>query len=1045
MEKPPILVHEKERLQELESYGLIGLDEHEDYDFITSMAAQICGTKISLISLITEDKQWFLSHRGLAIRETPRDVAFCAHAIVDPHQPLIVEDARKDERFFDNPLTVEDPNVVFYAGFPLVESNGYALGTLCAIDHEPKALTPEQISQLQKLARQTVKLFENRKYNLKLEELYLELEKKNQLLEATQTVNQMGTWELDIVTGATVWSDVVYSIYEVSEDFEHNKSIGLAFFHPESRPMIDVALHECIQSGTPFDLVSRLITAKGNHIWVRSTGRKLGEKLVGSFQDITTLKNDEIRYKSVLEGTNVGTWEWNVQTGELVCNARWGAIVGATFASAEICEASLWQSYTHPQDWVEASRRLQACFDKVTDFYEMECRMQHQDGYWVWVYCRGKVFEWTESGAPLMFYGTIQEITERKQKEEALRISEEAFRGNFENAGIGMALFDIKGNWLKVNQKVCTIIGYSEEELLALNYQTVTHPDDLDKDLMLLNELIRGKRSHYQLEKRYFHKNGHLIHVILAVSAVRDTEGSLLYFISQFIDITAAKQQQVALDYQRNLFTALFDLSPIGIALNDYETGAFLEVNQALLQSSGFSHEDFLASNNWIFGHSAYADQVRLALEQLQTQGEYTPFEKNITCSDGTTYPAILQGVLIQDEVHQRQLIWSFVRDVRHEKEAERQLHEAIDNLQAVLDGSRQVAIITTDIHGTITRFNSGAEFLLGYQADEVVGKASPKLIHLASEIESESQVLSAKYQRSISGFETFVYEASQGNPTTKEWTYIHKDGTTFPVLLSVNALRSEGKLVGYLAVATDVSALKAVEKEIKSLLDITNEQNERLRNFAHIVSHNLRSHSGGFSGILDLIDVEYPDIAANEFVQLIRRGADNLKQTVHDLTEIVKVNLTQIESSDISLYDLIQKNIESLGIPIQQAGIEIQNTVSPHLRVKGVQAYLDSIVLNMITNAIKYRSTERSSYLKISVNEDAIENVLTFEDNGLGIDMSRHGEKLFGMYKTFHKHADSRGVGLFITKNQVESMGGKIAVVSVINEGTTFSITLPK
>ena len=1045
MKRPPILVHEKERLQELASYGLIGLDEHEDYDFITSMAAQICGTKISLISLITEDKQWFLSHRGIALRETPREIAFCAHAIVDPHQPLIVEDARLDARFFDNPLTVEDPNVVFYAGFPLVESNGYALGTLCAIDHEPKTLTPEQISQLQKLARQTVKLFENRKYNLQLEALYLELEKKNQLLEATQAVNQLGTWELDIATGATVWSDVVYAIHEVTEDFEHNKSKGLAFYHPESRPAIIAAIQACIQSGTPFDLVCRLITAKGNHIWVRSTGRKLGEKLVGSFQDITAIKSDEIRYKSVLEGTNVGTWEWNVQTGELVCNARWGAIVGASFAPVEIRQSSLWQTYTHPQDWVEASRRLQACFDKVTDFYEMECRMQHQEGHWVWVYCRGKVFEWTESGAPLMFYGTIQEITERKQKEEALRISEEAFRGNFENAGIGMALLDVKGNWLKVNQKVCEIIGYTEEELLALNFQTVTHPDDLHTDLALLNELIRGKRSHYQLEKRYFHKNGQLVYVILAVSAVRDAEGALLYFISQFIDITAAKQQQVELDYQRNLFTALFDLSPIGIALNDYETGAYLEVNQALLQSSGFDREDFLAKHNWFSGHPAYADQERFALEQLQAEGAFTPFEKKVSCSNGTSYPVIMQGVLIQDEVHQRQLIWSFVRDVRQEKEAERQLHEAITNLQAVLDGSRQVAIIATDMHGTITRFHSGAEYLLGYQAEEVVGKTSPQLIHLASEIEAESQVLTAQYQTPITGFETFVYEAGHGNPTTKEWTYVHKDGTQFPVLLSINALRSEGELVGYLGVATDVSALKAVEKEITSLLDITNEQNERLRNFAHIVSHNLRSHSGGFSGILDLIALEYPEIAANELVQLVRRGAENLKQTVQDLTEIVKVNLTQIESADISLYDLIQKNIESLRIPIQQAGIEIQNTVPPQLRIKGVPAYMDSIVLNMITNAIKYRNTERSSYLTIAVEEGIYQNVLTFEDNGLGIDMQRHGEKLFGMYKTFHKHPDSRGVGLFITKNQVESMGGKITVTSTLHQGTTFIITLPK
>ena len=120
-------VNESDRLDELESYKLIGLSESEDYDFITSMAAQICGTKISLISLITEDQQWFLSHHGIETKKTPKDFAFCAHAIKSPNDPFIVENALEDERFYNNPLTTGDPHVIFYVGIPLLSSNGYLM------------------------------------------------------------------------------------------------------------------------------------------------------------------------------------------------------------------------------------------------------------------------------------------------------------------------------------------------------------------------------------------------------------------------------------------------------------------------------------------------------------------------------------------------------------------------------------------------------------------------------------------------------------------------------------------------------------------------------------------------------------------------------------------------------------------------------------------------------------------------------------------------------------------------------------------------------
>ena len=766
--------------------------------------------------------------------------------------------------------------------------------------------------------------------------------------------------------------------------------------------------------------------------------------MLGIHNDITSLKNNEFRYKSSIEGTNVGTWEWNVQTGATVFNERWAEIVGYTLDELWPTSIETWMNVAHPDDLEESSKRLNACFEKKQEFYEFEARMKHKNGHWVWVYVHGKVFEWTEDGKPLWMYGTHKDITQRKLKEEELRLSEESFRGNFENAAVGMAIISPRGQWLKVNQKICEIVGYSEKELLKLTFQDITHPDDLHTDQDLLNEVIEGKRSHYEMEKRYFHKEGHLVYIILAVSAVKDTEGKILYFISQIIDISKRKKQEEELIYQKNLLSSFYNLSPIGIALNDYDTGKFIDVNDKLIEPTGYTKEEFLALSYRDVTPKEYEPIESIALQQMEDKGRYEAFEKEYIRKDGSRYPVSLQGMVVTD-AEGKKLIWSLVKDISQEKEAERKLNEAISNLQAVLDASKQVSIIATDTEGKIVLFNSGAEQLLAYKAEELVGKHTPAIIHLPEEIEKESKVLSEKYNKKISGFETFVYEAEIGQPKTKEWSYKDKDGHIIPVLLSINKIVDENTISGYLGVATDITELKKVEKEIRSLLSITEKQNDRLKNFAYIVSHNLRSHSGGISGLIELLQLEHADLANSELITLLNSSAENLKQTVNDLTEIVKVNLTIEELQHIQLSSVIEKNIKSLSSQISITGIKIINDIPDSIQIKGISAYIDSIILNMITNAIKYKSEVRASFLRIYYEEDKSTITLFFQDNGLGIDLNKNGDKLFGIYKTFHRHDDSRGIGLFITKNQVESMGGKIKVESEVNIGTTFKIIFKK
>lgn len=183
MKIPEIPLNERGRLKALNEYSILDTLPELEYDDITQLASQICGTSISTISLIDENRQWFKSKVGLGVNETAREISFCGHAIVEPDKIFTVKDSRLDERFQNNPLVIGEPHVIFYTGVPLISPSGFALGTLCVIDDQPKELNQDQLKSLKSLANQVVSLFELRKSKLLLERLTNDLENRNLELE----------------------------------------------------------------------------------------------------------------------------------------------------------------------------------------------------------------------------------------------------------------------------------------------------------------------------------------------------------------------------------------------------------------------------------------------------------------------------------------------------------------------------------------------------------------------------------------------------------------------------------------------------------------------------------------------------------------------------------------------------------------------------------------------------------------------------------------------------------------------------------------------
>jgi GAF domain-containing protein len=213
MKAAPLPSNESERLKALEQYQILDTLPEEVYDDITKIASEICGTPIALLTLIDEKRQWFKSKQGFDVSETPREVSFCAHAIINPYETMVVEDARYDERFHDNPLTTDGENpVVFYAGVPIVNADGHALGSLCVIDSRPRELTDQKLMALQALAKLVNAHFELRKTNFKINE------RDDKIRQGLQTIGS-------VLDGLTSINNQTISYSELSPNIDLLKQV----------------------------------------------------------------------------------------------------------------------------------------------------------------------------------------------------------------------------------------------------------------------------------------------------------------------------------------------------------------------------------------------------------------------------------------------------------------------------------------------------------------------------------------------------------------------------------------------------------------------------------------------------------------------------------------------------------------------------------------------------------------------------------------------------------------------------------------------------
>jgi PAS domain S-box-containing protein len=494
----PLPENEAERLAALRGLDILDTPPEPDYDELSALAADVCQAPIAQISLVDERRQWFKSGVGWTPGETPREVAFCAHTILQPDL-LIVPDARADERFANNPLVTSPPHIRFYAGAPLVTPEGHALGALCVLDHETRQLTAEQARALKVLSHQVVaqlrlrkQLAEQARINTELaranETLHTEVgqrrqaeealreiedalrEDRNQLLDLLDHVPVM-VFGVDSEGRYCLWNREIERVLGYSRDEVLGRSrrdmYPLWYPDPSYREWVfaqamtydyrDLETTILARDGTPricsWTNVSTRIRIPGLSVW-------------GSGIDVTERKKTEAALKRAKErlalavrGSNVGVWD-NDLTGEDWRSSRVLCINIMEPLGYPAPESALdYQAATepiHPDDREQIDRAVRAYLAGEVPEYSVEFRARHRDGSYRWMLSRGVAVR-DEAGRPVRFLGTRIDITQRKKAEDALRAAqkEAAERAHMAEMGRDVGIALSHGNTLGEILQLC--------------------------------------------------------------------------------------------------------------------------------------------------------------------------------------------------------------------------------------------------------------------------------------------------------------------------------------------------------------------------------------------------------------------------------------------------------------------------------------------------------------------------------------------------------------------------------------------------------------
>ncbi|WOK08984.1 PAS domain S-box protein [Imperialibacter roseus] len=640
----------------------------------------------------------------------------------------------------------------------------------------------------------------------------------------------------------------------------------------------------------------------------------------------------------------------------------------------------------------------------------------------------------------------IRDISWRKRVEGEVNASNERNKIFVDQSPNAIAMFDTELRYMAASRKWIDDYGLSGRDILGHSHYEI-FPEIGDDWKKIHQECLAGAIN--TCEEAYFKRaDGTEQWITWDVRPWYISEGKIGGLLMYTADITQSKLRDVEKKRIEYILEKTNQIAKVSTWEFDIDRGITIwdDIANDIFDLPRGTRPDKDAIINY-YGQES-RNKLLAATEELATTGKPYDLDLEVISAKGNQKWLRIIG---EAEFADGRCVkrYGMIEDITDRKLAEEALHIANEELNAIFN-TGPIAIIGTDKNGTITHFNRGAELMLQYSAEEMVGLQTPQLIHVEAEVLKRSTELTELFGREISGFDTLVELAKQGNHESREWTYVRKDGSKFPVQLIVTALRNQAEEVsGFIGIATDITERFEDQKkllEAKNNLEILAErltkQNSQLTNFTHIISHNLRSPVGNLTSLLHLYEIseekEEKELIFSKFEIVI----NHLSSTLNTLINTLKIKTEDANILEPVRFDeVLRKTMEIITVQIEESEIAIKSDFSAVAEIQYNRSYMESIFLNLLTNAIKYRSNQRSPEVTISTSKVKGNIVLKFSDNGLGIDMAKFRDKLFGLNKTFHGNDEAKGVGLFLTKTQVEAMGGSISAESEAGKGTTFTV----
>lgn len=459
-----------------------------------------------------------------------------------------------------------------------------------------------------------------------------------------------------------------------------------------------------------------------------------------------------------------------------------------------------------------------------------------------------------------------------------------------------------------------------------------------------------------------------------------------------------------------------------------------LSWNKGIKGIYGYNQEQVGNNSKWWFNNIHPEDSIKMSIKLysfLEQKTEKWQDEYRFKCADNTYKYVLDRGFILKDQNNKAIRMIGAIQDITKQKEEENRLKL----LETVFTEARDSIIITEAESSTneipkIVFTNPAFTKMSGYEHSEIIDKSPVLFMGKNSNLRKIKKLIDCIKNKKECFTEIILYK---------------KDQSEYLVSLSfIPVYNLEQNLSHWISIQRDITEEKKLEKEKEILIRELTQHNKDLKQFSYITSHNLRAPLSNLTGLLNLIDdFTIEDDELKEILTGFKQSTHLLNETIHDLTKVITIkDNPSIKNEKVQIQDVFKNIFIQLKLQIKTIKPELNINYENVSKINTNKSYLESILLNLFTNSFKYRSKNRNLIIDITISKTNDIITIHFKDNGIGIDLERHKSKVFGLYQRFHNHPDSKGLGLFLVKSQIETMGGTISIQSEVEKGTEFTLT---